>query len=285
MSAASRIAMLMRSPTIPCSSRFCILPFQKRIKVREENATTPMTTGRHQAWLKSIPIPPTMRPVAASINKILARFLADSFPRSLENAHDPSGQTIPGLSSKNLALCPKYNKWTRLCSTMNMPRMNFIGNFSFFENGLVRILSMAPNPFHQRTVCLDKLDNHPGQAWTLFESKILDDYLAFQLATVIPIIAKSMRPDNPNNEKEILRLISLGNPPPSPRTRKLAPRVITSQRPICSITLDECFRLGVVRTSLMGLKPNNRNICLLNIPNKIMTIPRNNQKGNIVFFL
>jgi len=32
----------------------------------------------------------------------------------------------------------------------------------------------------------------------------------------------------------------------------------------------------------MGLKPNNRNICLLKIPDKIMTIPTINQKGNIV---
>jgi hypothetical protein len=33
----------------------------------------------------------------------------------------------------------------------------------------------------------------------------------------------------------------------------------------------------------MGFRPNNRNICLLNIPTKIVTIPKNNQKGNIVF--
>jgi len=55
-----------------------------------------------------------------------------------------------------------------------------------------------------------------------------------------------------------------------------------SHRPICSIILDECFRLGVIRTSLIGLKPNNRNICLLNIPIKIVTSPKINQKGNIV---
>ena len=44
----------------------------------------------------------------------------------------------------------------------------------------------------------------PERAWPLFRSRILDDYLAFQLAIVTPRIAKSMRPDNPNNKKEIL---------------------------------------------------------------------------------
>ena len=112
--------------------------------------------------------------------------------------------------------------------------------------------------------------------------EINDDYLAFQLATVIPRIAKSIRPDNPNNEKEILWLISLGNAPPNPRTRKFAPRIITTHRPIFSLIFDECFRLGVVKTSLMGFKPNNCSNCLLKIPNKIMKLPVINQKGNIV---
>ena len=40
--------------------------------------------------------------------------------------------------------------------------------------------------------------------------------MAFQLAMVIPIIAKFMRPDNPNNEKEIVLLISFGKASPSP---------------------------------------------------------------------
>jgi hypothetical protein len=131
-----------------------------------------------------------------------------------------------------------------------------------------------------------------GHTWSLPGSKTAakrraivwdsGDYLAFQLATVIPIIAKSMRPDSVNNEKEILWLISLGNVPPNPRTRKLIPRVITSHRPICSMILDECFKLGVVKTSLAGFKPKNRNICLLNIPTKIVIIPKINQKGYIV---
>jgi hypothetical protein len=110
------------------------------------------------------------------------------------------------------------------------------------------------------------------------------DYLAFQLAMVIPMIAKSIRPDNPNSEKEIFSLIWLGNAPPSPRTRKLIPRVIISHCPICSIILDDCFRFGVERTSLIGLRPNNRKICLLNIPIKTVTIPTINQKGNMVSF-
>ena len=108
--------------------------------------------------------------------------------------------------------------------------------------------------------------------------------MAFQLAMVIPIIAKIMRPDNPNNEKEIVLLISFGNASPSPITRKLTPRVITSHCPICSIVLDDRFKLGEATTSLIGLKPNDRNICLLNIPIRIVTMPRINQKGNIVLF-
>jgi len=55
-----------------------------------------------------------------------------------------------------------------------------------------------------------------------------------------------------------------------------------SHRPIFSIILDEFFKLGVVKISLLGLTPNSRNICLLNNPAKIMTIPMINQKGNII---
>lgn len=36
-----------------------------------------------------------------------------------------------------LELCPKYNKWTRLCSTMNTPDTKLIEELFFFlENGL-----------------------------------------------------------------------------------------------------------------------------------------------------
>jgi hypothetical protein len=77
--------------------------------------------------------------MAARINKILARFLAASLPGSLENTHDPSGQSIPGFSSKYLLLWPKYNKWIRPCSPMNMPNMNLIEDFLLsVENGLER---------------------------------------------------------------------------------------------------------------------------------------------------
>ena len=95
-------------------------------------------------------------------------------------------------------------------------------------------------------------------------------------------MVKSMRPDNPNNEKEMLWLILFGNTPPNPRTTKLTPRIITSHRPILSTVLDEYFKLGVVITSLEGLIPNNCSICLLNIPAKIVNVPRINQKANIV---
>jgi len=93
-----------------------------------------------------------------------------------------------------------------------------------------------------------------------------------------------MTPDNPNNDNETMLLISLGNTPPRPRTRKLTPRVIPSQRAICSIFLDECFMLGVIITSLIGLSSNNRNNCLLKIPINMMIVPRINQKRFIMLF-
>jgi hypothetical protein len=47
--------------------------------------------------------------------------------------------------------------------------------------------------------------------------------------------------------------------------------------------LAECFKLGEIRTSLIGLKPNNRYNSLLNIPTKMVTTPKIIQKGNMVF--
>ncbi len=76
----------------------------------EDIAAAPTTTGFHQLWLVSMPTPPATRLIAATINKILAKFLAAPSPKKPENAHDPSGQTIPGFSSKRRELCPKYNK-------------------------------------------------------------------------------------------------------------------------------------------------------------------------------
>jgi hypothetical protein len=70
-----------------------------------------------------------MKLTAARINEILTRVRAISFPRSFENAHDPSGQTIPGFSSKYLAHCPKYTKWTIPCSMKNTPKMNLMEKF------------------------------------------------------------------------------------------------------------------------------------------------------------
>src|SRR5574341_513494 len=118
--------MSMRRPIAPWPSRFCNLPFHKSIWTTAENVAAPTTTGRHHPCITNIPIPPATRPSAASMSAILARFLVAASPRSRENAHDPSGQIIPGLSSKYLALCPKYNKWTMPCRTMNTPNMNLI---------------------------------------------------------------------------------------------------------------------------------------------------------------
>ena len=108
------------------------------------------------------------------------------------------------------------------------------------------------------------------------------DHRAFQLATVMPIIAKSMSPANPNKIKSVVWLIETGKASPKPKTRKLTPSVIVSQRPIRSMILDECFRLELVNTSLLGLEPNRFIICLLNTPMKIVTIPRINQIENMV---
>src|SRR3989304_4829808 len=104
-----------------------------------ENVAAPTTTGRHHPCIVNIPTPPTTRPSATSISETLARFLVAASPRRFENAHEPLGQVIPGLSSKYLALCPKYNKWIRPCSTMNTPNMNLIEEHLLsLENRLVR---------------------------------------------------------------------------------------------------------------------------------------------------
>jgi hypothetical protein len=70
-----------------------------------------------------------MSPIPTSSNEILARLLVALSPSNFENTHDPSGQTIPGLSSKYRALCPKYNKWTRPCNMTNIPRMKLIEEY------------------------------------------------------------------------------------------------------------------------------------------------------------
>jgi hypothetical protein len=95
-----------------------------------------------------------MRAMAANSNEILARFLVASIPSSLENIHDPSGQTIPGFSSKYFALWPAYNKWTRPCSTMNTPKMIFIWEFLLSKTDWSKDLLIASSirisqsPFH-----------------------------------------------------------------------------------------------------------------------------------------
>src|SRR5574341_179492 len=89
-----------------------------------ENAADPITAGYHQPCLASSPMPPTRSPRAASTQAALAAKRAASSPSSLENAQDPSGQRMPGLSSKTRQLCPKYSRWTKPCSAMNAPMMN-----------------------------------------------------------------------------------------------------------------------------------------------------------------
>src|SRR5690606_30810129 len=63
---------------------------------------------------------------------------------------------------------------------------------------------------------------------------------------------------------------------------KLMPSVMTSHCPICSMALEDRFRLGVVITSLIGFTPRIRNNCLLKIPIRIVIVPSISQNGNIV---
>ncbi|MCJ7694664.1 MAG: hypothetical protein MUO40_04480 [Anaerolineaceae bacterium] len=65
------------------------------MKITVENAAEPTTTGLPQACSMSSPIPPVTKPMAANTQEVLASNRVASFPRSFENAHDPSGQTIP----------------------------------------------------------------------------------------------------------------------------------------------------------------------------------------------
>jgi hypothetical protein len=97
----------------------------------------------------------------------------------------------------------------------------------------------------------------------------------------MPNIAKSNKADNPSNTEEVKELTSSGSAVPNPWTRKFTPRVIKSHCPICSTLLDDRFILGVVKTSLIGRRPNNCNNLLLNMPEKITRLPKINQNGNM----
>ena len=61
-----------------------------------ENAAEPKITGRHQACVANIAIPPATKPIAANTHATLARILVASFPKGPANTQEPSGQTIPG---------------------------------------------------------------------------------------------------------------------------------------------------------------------------------------------
>ena len=60
----------------------------------EENMAAPTTTGCHQACLTSMPIPPAAKPTAARMQAMLPSNRVVSFPSSLANAQEPSGQDM-----------------------------------------------------------------------------------------------------------------------------------------------------------------------------------------------
>jgi len=132
------------------------------------------------------------------------------------------------------------------------------------------------------TKMLKKRGAYPPSAARIVSLPPINDHLPFQLAIVIPIIAKIMRPIIPNNEKEIVELKSLGKAPFSPCTRKLMPSVMTNHRPIFSIRRVDCARLGLVKILLSGFMPRNGKICRLKIPTKIRRSPRMSQIGNML---
>jgi hypothetical protein len=80
------------------------------MKVTVENTAAATLMGGPHGWLMRTPAPPATKRIAATTHARLARFLVVLSPRSLEKAHEPSGQIIPGRSSKRRALCPKYNR-------------------------------------------------------------------------------------------------------------------------------------------------------------------------------
>ena len=61
-----------------------------------EKVAEPTTIGRHQDCVVNSAIQPTTKPAAANTQAPLAMILALSFPKSLVNAQELSGQTIPG---------------------------------------------------------------------------------------------------------------------------------------------------------------------------------------------
>jgi len=92
----TRITMLIRRPIPPFASSLCISPSQKRIKINEEKIVEPTTTGCHHTCLMRIAIPLATKPITVHMQQMLVSHLVASSQRSLENAHESSGQTISG---------------------------------------------------------------------------------------------------------------------------------------------------------------------------------------------
>ena len=107
----------------------------------EENTAEPTIIPRTQVKLRRMPIPPFIKPTAAKTKAILASDLSALTPINLEKIQESSGQTIPGLSSKSLWLCPKYSKCTRPCSMMN--KLN--KNLNKFLSVILLTLLNCPN--------------------------------------------------------------------------------------------------------------------------------------------
>ena len=90
----------------PWSRSFWNEPFHNKIIIRLDNTADAKTTGRNQATLNNSAVPPATKPVPEKrykSNHILLVFLSEMI---FENAQEPFGRVIPGLSSNHLAQCP-----------------------------------------------------------------------------------------------------------------------------------------------------------------------------------
>src|SRR3990172_1384049 len=107
MRTAMRMMASRTTPTAPWPSIFCSWPFQQREKSTADTTADATTGARHQGWLERSPAAPAMRPAATTTQKTLTRLRVPLSPKDLESAHEPTGQIMPGFSSKILALCAK----------------------------------------------------------------------------------------------------------------------------------------------------------------------------------
>lgn len=120
-SKVTKIAILIRTANIPLFASILNFPSHKRMKIIAENAAEATTTAFHHDCDANKPILPVKKPAVAIMQQMPAITPIDSFPKTFDSNHEPSGQSIPGWRIKNLRLCPAYNRCTSPCSSRKIP--------------------------------------------------------------------------------------------------------------------------------------------------------------------